>query len=89
MMRRSPLPHVPLATALLLVALGGCSSVQYKNASHPDYGDAEYKDQLAQCRSQNSKIVTVTGYDDKSAVQVDEPKVRSCMSDRGWQAVSR
>jgi uncharacterized protein YceK len=88
-MCRSPLPRVPFVTAVLLAALGGCDSVQYKNASHPGYGDAEYKDQLAQCRSQNSKIVTVTGYDDKSAIQVDEAKVRSCMSDRGWQAVSR
>ena len=55
----------------------------------PSYGDAQYKTDLAQCRKQNSKIVIVGGYDDKGEVQVDEDKARSCMNERGWQAVSR
>ena len=70
-------------------ALGGCDSTQYKNASHPNYGDAEYKSDLAQCRKQNSKVVASSGYDDKSEIEVDEAKARSCMTERGWQAVSR
>ena len=61
----------------------------YTNPSHPGYGDAEYKSELAQCRSQNSKVVIHGGYDDKSALEVDEDKARTCMSERGWQAVSR
>ena len=88
-MGRGRLPGVLLATAGLLAALGGCNSVTYKNPSHPEYGDAQYKTDLAQCRKQNSKIVIVGGYDDKGEVQVDEDKARSCMNERGWQAVSR
>jgi hypothetical protein len=88
-MGRGRLPGVLLATAGLLAALGGCDSVTYKNPGHPEYGDAHYKTDLAQCRKQNSKIVIVGGYDDKGEVQVDEDKARSCMNERGWQAVSR
>lgn len=89
-MPRRLLSPASLAAALMLAALGGCGdTAQYKNASHPAYGNAEYKNDLAQCRSQNSKIVMSSGYDDKSSVEVDEAKARSCMDDRGWQAVSR
>ena len=86
---RRRLPRASLATTLLLAVLGGCDTTQYKNPSHPGYGDAEYKNDLAQCRKQNSKIVISGGYDDKSSVEVDEDKARSCMNERGWQAVSR
>jgi hypothetical protein len=85
---RRRLPCVSLTTTLLLVVLGGCDT-QYKNPNHPGYGDAEYKNDLAQCRKQNSQIVIRGGYDDKSVVEVDEDKARSCMNERGWQAVSR
>ncbi len=88
-MRRRRLPYVSFATTLLLAVLGACDTTQYKNPSHPGYGDAEYKSELAQCRSQNSKVVIHGGYDDKSALEVDEDKARTCMSERGWQAVSR
>ena len=86
---RRRLPRASLATTLLLVVLGGCDTTHYKNPSHPSYGDAEYKNDLAQCRKQNSKVVIRGGYDDKSVVEVDEDKARSCMNERGWQAVSR
>jgi hypothetical protein len=86
---RRRLPRAPLFAALLLAALGGCDTPRYKNASHPGYGDAEYKSDLAQCRRQNSKIVMSQGYDDKSSVEVDEAKAQSCMNERGWQVVSR
>ena len=86
---RRRLPRVSLATTLLLAVLSGCDTTQYKNPSHPGYGDAEYKSDLAQCRKQNSKVVIRGGYDDKSVVEVDEDKARSCMNERGWQAVSR
>lgn len=78
-----------LLPALVSAALCGCTAAQYRNASHPGYGDAEYKNDLAQCRKQNSKIVMSSGYDDKSSVEVDEPKAQSCMSERGWREVSR
>jgi hypothetical protein len=87
-MRRG-LPRVSLTTTLLLVVLGGCDTTQYKNPSHAGYGDAEYKNDLAECRKQNSKVVIRGGYDDKASVEVDEGKARSCMNERGWQAVSR
>jgi hypothetical protein len=81
--------QTPLPTILLLAALCGCDSTQYRNANHPNFGDAEYKSDLAQCRKENSKIVMVTGYDDKSEVHTDEDKARACMTQRGWQAVSK
>ena len=86
---RRRLPRVSLATTLLLVVLAGAIRHKYKNPSHPGYGDAEYKNDLAQCRKQNSKVVIRGGYDDKASVEVDEDKARSCMNERGWQAVSR
>jgi uncharacterized protein YceK len=77
------------AAATLFTVLAGCSSVQYRNASHPNYGDAEYKSDLAQCRRQNSEIVTTPGYDGKSELKADEAKVQACIKERGWQAVSQ
>src|SRR5271166_58631 len=88
-MRCYSLPRVSLATVLALAGLGGCVAPRYKNTIHANYGDAEYKNDLAQCRSQNSKIVVSTGYDTTSSVQVDEAKAQSCMNERGWQAGSR
>ena len=85
--RRMPLAQIALA--MFLVMLGACSSVQYKNRDHPDYGDAQYKNDAAQCRSRNSQIVMSSGYDDKSEVKVDDAKVQACLAERGWQAVSR
>jgi hypothetical protein len=81
--------RVPLAAALLLGVLGGCTANHYTNASHPGYGDAEYKADLKQCRDQNSKIIMSSGYDDRSTVDVDEDKAQSCMNQRGWQAGGR
>jgi hypothetical protein len=83
------LPRAPLVAAFVLATLGGCDTTQYKNASHPGYGDAEYKRDLAQCRSQNSEVVIRAGYDDRSSVEVNEAKARSCMNEHGWQAVNR
>ena len=81
-MRRFSLP-------LLLAVLVGCSTTQYKNPSHPNFGEAEYKNDLEQCRKQNSRIVMSSGYDDKSEVKVDEAKAQACMTERGWQASNR
>jgi hypothetical protein len=88
-MRSRRLSRATLAATLSLATLGGCDSTQYKNASHPNYGDADYKSDLAQCRKQNSKVVAVSGYDDRSEIHVDEARARTCMTERGWQAVSR
>jgi hypothetical protein len=73
----------------LLVPLLGCSSTQYANSTRPGSSEADYKNDLAQCRKQNSTIVTSSGYDDRSEVRVDEAKAQACMSERGWHAVSR
>jgi hypothetical protein len=88
-MRRCRRRFTPFVTVLLLATLGGCGTTTYKNATHANYGDAEYKNDLAQCRGQNSKVVTSMGYDNNSHVEVDEAKAQSCMNERGWQAVSR
>ena len=87
-MRRHRLHYVPVL-ALLAAMLGGCASARYQNATHPNYGDAEYKADLTQCRSENSKTVTVSGHYETTEVQVDEAKARSCMTARGWQPASR
>ena len=83
------LPRLSFAATLLLAMLGGCDATRTRSPSHPGYGDAQYKTDLAQCRSQNSKVVIRGGYDDKSVLEVDEDKARSCMNERGWQAVGR
>jgi hypothetical protein len=74
---------------VILMPLVGCSSTQYANPSRPGSTDADYKNDLAQCRKQNSTIITSSGYDDRSEVRVDEAKAQSCMTERGWRAVSR
>jgi hypothetical protein len=81
--------NAAFAIALLFAALTACAPTQYRNATHPNYGEAEYKTDLKHCRSQNSKLVTSNGYDVHTDVQVDEPKAQSCMSERGWQSGSR
>ncbi len=79
---------IPLVAVLM--PLTGCSSTpQYANPSRPGSSEADYKSDLAQCRKQNSTIVTSSGYDDRSEVHVDEAKAQSCMAGRGWRAVSR
>ena len=78
---------IPLFVGLIL--LMGCSSTQYANPGRPGSTEADYKNDLAQCRKQNSTIVTSSGYDDRSEVRVDEAKVQACMTERGWRAVSR
>jgi hypothetical protein len=86
------MPRCHLSYGLLtfaLVVLGGCASTRYQNASHPGYGDTEYKQDLSQCRGENSTVVTSQGYDVQSQVRVDEAKAQSCMAARGWQAVSK
>ena len=74
---------------IVLIPLMGCSSTHYANPSRPGSTEADYKNDLAQCRKQNSTIVTSSGYDDRSEVRVDEAKVQACMTERGWRTVSR
>lgn len=75
-----------LAFALVLVGLlDGCDTARYQNVAHPTFGDAEYKNDLAQCRRKNSVVVTSTGYEDRSETQVNEADARACMTELGWQ----
>jgi hypothetical protein len=85
----SRLAYAALTLALLCTAVGGCDSVPPRNTAHPAYGTVEYKRDLSQCRNENSKIVMVSGYDDRSEVQVDEAKASGCMVARGWQPTNR
>ena len=88
-MRRGRLLCAQFVTASLLAALGGCDTTKYVNVNHANYGDAEYKTDLAQCRQQNTKIVEVAGYDTKTEAHVDEARAQACMTDRGWQPASK
>jgi hypothetical protein len=80
------------AAALVVIALGvlsACSSTSHQNVSHPNYGDLEYGTDLAACKKLHSTVVSIQGYDVQSQVTTDEPAVATCMSQRGWQTVSR
>jgi hypothetical protein len=87
-MHRCRLPCRSASLAILLGALSACTSAHYQNVGHPDFGDAEYRSDLAQCRRDNSTVVTTQGYDVQQRVTVDEAKAASCMTARGWQKVS-
>ncbi len=78
-----------LVALCLLGTASACSSTQYKNVNHPNYGDAEYQADRAQCRKENSTTTSTQGYDVQIHVDVDEAKAASCMTSRGWQAVSK
>ena len=88
-MQRSHRRRYPAVSALVFGALCACSSAQYRNAAHPDYGDAQHGTDLAQCRRDNSTVVTTQGYDLQTKVQVDEAKADACMTALGWQTVHR
>ena len=79
------LPRAATISAIVLAVLGACSTAHHQNASHPDYGEAQYQSDLADCQSRNSTIVTSQGYDLQSHKATDEAKVATCMSGRGWQ----
>ncbi len=84
--------YLPRALATLAIPLGllcCCTPGHYQNTTHPNYGDAEYKADLAQCRHDNSTTKTTQGYDVQTIVTVDEPKAASCMTARGWQPTSK
>ena len=81
--------HRKLVALCLLGMASACSSTQYKNVNHPTYGDAEYQADRAQCRKENSTTTSTQGYDVQIHVDVDEAKAASCMTARGWQAVSK
>jgi hypothetical protein len=84
-MRRCRLPRASASLSILLGALCACTQARYQNVTHPSFGDAEYKNDLAQCRRENSSVETIQGYDVQQRVTVDEAKAAVCMSARGWQ----
>ena len=84
-MRRCRLPRASARLSILLGVLCACTPARYQNVTHPGFGDTEYKNDLAQCRRENSSVVTIQGYDVQERVTVDEAKAAACMSARGWQ----
>lgn len=80
---------LPYAGAILIALCSCSSSTRYQNTAHPNYGDTEYKADLAQCRQENSKTVTIQGYDLQTEVKVDETKAAACMTARGWQPANK
>ena len=75
---------------LLLVLLSACSApTSHQNATHPGYGDLQYGTDLTDCKKQHSKVESSQGYDVMTKVTTDEPAVAACMTDKGWQTVSR
>jgi hypothetical protein len=83
--RRCRLPRALARLSILLGVLCACTPARYQNVAHPGFGDTEYKNDLAQCRRENSTVETTQGYDMQSHVVVDEAKATACMSARGWQ----
>jgi len=81
--------HHYRAAVVIVALLGGCATDHYQNVSHPNYGDAEYKTDLAQCRKENTAITTTQGYDVQIHTDVDEAKAASCMTARGWQKAAK
>jgi len=72
-------------TALVCGVLSGCASTRYENTMHPEYGAAQQNADLAQCRQQNSRVVTHSGYAEATETKVDEQGVQTCMTALGWQ----
>jgi hypothetical protein len=88
-MCRFGLPDSMASLTLLSGVLCACRSAHYQNATHPNYGDTEYRVDLAQCRRENSTVVITQGYDQQIDVKIDEPKVSACLAAHGWQPTSR
>jgi hypothetical protein len=84
-MRRCRLSRATARLSILLGALCACTQARYQNVTHPGFGDAEYQNDLAQCRRDNSTVETTQGYDMQARVVVDEAKATACMTARGWQ----
>jgi hypothetical protein len=80
--------HYRAAAVIMAVTLSACAANHYQNSVHPNYGDAEYNADLAQCRKENSTITTIQGYDLQTHIDVDEAKAASCMTARGWEKTS-
>jgi hypothetical protein len=78
-MRRCSLPRALARLSLLLGALCGCTQARYQNVTHPGFGDAEYKNDLA-CRRENSSVVTIGVTTCRSAWCGREAKAIACMS---------
>ena len=74
-----------LGVALVCGVLSGCATSRYENTMHPDYGATQHDTDLAQCRKQNSQVITHSGYAEATEVKVDEPAVQACMTTLGWQ----
>lgn len=87
MHHRRLLVHWSHLTLPLFFVLCGCSPFTlYENSSHPNYGAAEFKADLAQCRNQSVTVVVgVQGYNVQSWTGVDETKTNGCMAAHGWQ----
>ena len=86
---RSGSIQVSAIPIVLAAALTACSSAQHQNTTHPTFGETQYRSDLADCRKQNSTYTSHQGYDVQVEVKTDEAKVDACMTDRGWQTVSR
>jgi hypothetical protein len=87
-MRSVSIPKLTIPV-FLVAALAACSSAQHQNVTHPTFGEAQYRSDLADCRKQNSTYTSHQGYDVQVEVKTDESKVDACMTERGWQTVSR
>jgi hypothetical protein len=83
------LPRRSTSLAIVLGVLCACTSTRYQNVTNSNYSSAEYTSDLAQCRRENSTVVSIQGYDVQEKVTVDEAKAESCMAARGWQKANK
>jgi hypothetical protein len=86
MNRKCRLGFSVLSLAVYAV-LCGCAALQWKNADHPGYGQAEYKQDVYECQKGHVRLVQTGGYDDSTKAVVDQDAVNACLMGRGWQQV--
>jgi hypothetical protein len=76
----------------VMAAVAACGGgTQYRNVKNPAASEAQLTQDMMDCRNQS--LVTTPGrfggeYDRAVAV-VDDGMLTQCLSERGWQAVSR
>jgi hypothetical protein len=82
--------HTASIFAVLVgLAVARCaSSGGYVNTIHPEYGTTQHDSDLAQCQKENSQMVTIPGYQDRTITQVNEAGARDCMATLGWKVGS-
>ncbi len=75
-----------ICATLVGLAVARCASTGgYVNTIHPEYGAIQHDTDLAQCQKENSQVITIPGYQDRTITQVNEAGAKDCMATLGWR----